>query len=174
MYKPRSRSGRKSAGKKRSYRKSPRRTYRKKSSLVKVVKRVLHSQIENKVSSYYAANQLLTLGTTGVAPFFINLTPNPTQGTTAQQRIGNSVRVVKATVNGFVNVLPYNAITNVMPAPVMVRMWLCRRKQVNIPISGVPGVGDFNNFFQSGATTIGFQQNMLRAFATVRMRTHLT
>lgn len=158
-YYPRRKNARKLAARK--PRKYARRIYKKKSSLVKTIKRVMHSEIENKIVSYYAVNQLLTLGTTGVNPYYINLSPSPVQSVTSQGRVGNSIRVVKASVNGFVNVLPYNAITNPMPAPIYVRMWLCRRKSTNIPISGQPSVGDFNNFFQSGATTLGFQQNML-------------
>lgn len=158
-YYPRRKNVRKS--RKAPRRKYARRVYKKRTPLVKTIKRVLHSQIENKIVSYYAANQLLTLGTTGVSPFYVNLSLSPTQGVTSQQRVGNTIRVVRATINGFVNVLPYNAITNTQPAPVMIKMWLCRRKSTNIPISGQPAVSDFNNFFQSGATTLGFQQNML-------------
>lgn len=141
-------------------RKYARRVYKKRTPLVKTIKRVLHSQIENKISSHYAVNQLLTLATSGVVPYFINLTPSPTQGVTSQQRIGNSIRVVKASVNGFVNVLPYNAVTNLMPSPISVKMWLCKRKNFNNDIR-LPNTTDFNNFFQSGATALGFQQNML-------------
>lgn len=152
---------RKSARKPRKSARKPRKSYyRPKKNFVKSVKKIIHSQIENKVVSTYGANQLLTLGTTGVVPYFMNLTPSPVQNVTSQGRIGNSIRVVKATVNGFVNVLPYNGITNLMPAPVMVKMWLCKRKGFNNE-TRLPNITDFNNFFQSGGTTLGFQQNML-------------
>lgn len=157
-YYPRRKNVRKS--RKAPRRKYARRVYKKRTPLVKTIKQVIHSQIENKIVSTYGANQLLTLGTSGVVPYFMNLTPSPVQNVTSQGRIGNSVRVVKATVNGFVNVLPYNSITNLMPAPVMVKMWLCKRKGFNNE-TRLPNITDFNNFFQSGGTTLGFQQNML-------------
>lgn len=158
MYKPRSR---KPANKKRSYRKSPRRTYRKKSSLVKTIKKVIHQQAENKVNSTYAANQVLSYAGSITNPFWINLTPTPTQGTSVQQRIGNQIRVMRGVVKGFVNVRPYDATYNTQIAPVMIKMWLCRRQTYNSQIGGIPGTNDFANFFQSGATSLGFQSNML-------------
>lgn len=153
---PRRKNVRKSVARK------PRKSYYKpKKNFVKSVKKIIRSQIENKVVSQYAANQLIDYATISRAATFINLTPTPTQGVSVQQRIGNSIRVVKGRIHGCVNVRPYDATFNPQPCPIMIKMWLCRRKQTNIQQTGLPTLADFNNFFQSGSTSTGFQANVL-------------
>lgn len=135
--------------------------YKPKKNLVKTIKQVIHSQVENKVASQYAVNQLITYAGISTTASFINLTPTVSQGVSVQQRVGNCIRVVKARIHGCVNVRPYDATFNPQPSPVMIKMWLCRRKQTNIQQTGLPTLSDFNNFFQSGATSTGFQSNVL-------------
>jgi len=162
MYKKRSYARKtKAPYKKRAYKRKPR---GKRTSLVKTIKRVIHSQIENKIVSSYNTNVILTYAnTTGVSatPSFINLNPNISQGITSSQRIGNQIRVMSAKINGYVNLLLTSPTVNPSTSPVYVKMWLCRRKQTNQGVSGTPSATDFNNFFQSGATSLGFQGSML-------------
>jgi len=141
-------------------RKYARRVYKKKPSLVKTIKQVIHSQIENKKRNDYAANQSLSYAGSLTNPTYINLTPIPSLGTSSAGRIGNTIRVVKGQIRGFVNVLPHNATSNTQIAPIMIKMWLCRRVKDNCNI-GLPGTNDFANFFEAGNTSIGFQSNML-------------
>lgn len=130
-------------------------------SFTKAVKRVIHRMAENKILSSYGANQTLNYAGSITNPTYLNLTPTPSVGASVQQRIGNQIRVVKGRVNGFVNVRPYDGTQNTQPAPVMIKMWLCKRVSYNNAVGGVPGTTDFSNFFQAGSTSVGFQSNML-------------
>ena len=152
--------------KKRSYRrKAPVRKYRKrvykKSSFVKRVKKIIHSQMENKCSSGYAANQTIAYAGSVTDPTRLILTPAITQGAGVNQRIGNMVRITKATVRGYVNLKPYNSLSNPQNAPTYVKMWLCRRQTTNLTISSAPVTTDYANFFQQGNSVLPFQSNML-------------
>lgn len=154
---------------KKTVRKAPRRKYAsrvyKKKSFASRVKRIVHGLIENKVQTVPIANQPLICAGPTVNPYYLSLMPTPTQstanGTTVQGRIGNQITVVKSTIRGFVNLLPYNATTNDLQCPLKVKMWLCSRKQTNRAITSAPITADFSNFFQSGSTALGFQQNIL-------------
>lgn len=161
MYRKRSYKKKSAPYKKRGYKK---RAPRKRSSLVKTIKRVIHSQIENKIVSQYNTNVILTYAnTTGVSatPSFINLNPNISQGVTSSQRLGCQIRIMKGVINGYVNLLLTSPVVNPSTSPVYVKMWLCRRKATNQGVSGVPAATDFNSFFQSGSTSLGFQGSML-------------
>ena len=157
MYKKRSYRLRRKAAPKRKYAK---RVY-KKSSFVKRVKRIIHSQLENKVLSGYAANQSIVNAGSITDPTRIILTPAITQGSGSNQRIGNSVRVVKAIARGYVNLKPYNATNNSQTSPLYVKMWLCRRQTTNLTISSAPTTTDYAQFFQTGNSAVPFQSNML-------------
>ena len=135
--------------------------YRPKKNLVKTIKSVIHSQIENKVQSGYAANQSIAYAGSVTDPTRIILTPALTQGTGANNRIGNQVRVMKANCRGYVNLKPYNVNYNDSKCPIYVKMWLCRRVDTNLTISSAPTTTDYAQFFQSGNTALPFQSNML-------------
>ena len=141
-------------------RKSARSTSRN-PSLVKTVKKIIHSQLENKVVSGYAVNQSIAYAGSVTDPTRLTLVPAIQQGTGSNNRIGNQVRVVKAFVRGFVNLKPYSSLTNLTQCPIYVKMWLCRRVDTNLTITGFPGTTDFSNFFQQGNSTLPFQSNML-------------
>lgn len=148
-------------GRKVARRKYAKRVYKKKTSFAVRVKRVIHRLAENKVQSIpYANNSLINAGSS-VNPYYISLMPTPVQGTSVQERIGNNINVVKSTIRGFVNLLPYNSTTNDLQCPIKVKMWLCSRKKTNRAITSAPIAADFNNFFQSGSTSLGFQSNIL-------------
>lgn len=137
------------------------RVFRKKRTFAARVKKVLHSQIENKVITYPVANQTLSYAGPITNPYYANLTCIPTLGTNVQQRIGNQINVVKGQIKGFVRLLPYVAVSNPLNAPTYIKMWLCKRKSYNVGIGGLPGTTDFSNFFQSGSTSLGFQSSMI-------------
>ena len=139
-----------------------RRAAPKKKSFVARVKKIIHSQLENKVTSYAQANLTLANAiTAGPNPTYLTMIPTMSQGTNAAQRIGNEIRVVKAHIKGFVNLLPYSSVSNPQLSPAYVKMWLCARKQTNIGTTGYPTTTDWNTFFQSGSSSLGFQGNML-------------
>lgn len=118
--------------------------YKGNKKLVRTIKRVIHDVAENKYQSDYGANRTITTAS-GIINTHVNLTPSPSQGVSVQQRTGNIIRIVKASIRGYVNVLPYNALTNPLPSSVYVKMWVCRRK--NFQANAALTASDFNNFF---------------------------
>ena len=150
---------------KRSRRPSAGRRTRKNRSTKKVskavksfVKKAIHRSQENKVFIRYGANNTITTASGG-NPTYLNLVPTPTQGVAQNQRIGNSIKVVKAYIRGHVNLLPYNASTNPYVGPVYVKMWVCSNKQYNT--ATISGTSIATDFFELGSGSAGFQGNML-------------
>jgi len=83
MYYPRKRYGRRPSKKvKRSIYKK--KVYRKKNTLVKTIKSVVHRMTENKSWVNYAANQPIQTNVGSSSPFSIGLLPTPSQGATQQ------------------------------------------------------------------------------------------
>lgn len=113
------------------------------------VKRLIHKNIENKIVIDNAANQGITTATVGQAVYYIPLVPSIGQGPAGNGRIGNEVRVRKAWIKGYVNLLPYNITTN-PTLPLRVRMFLVSSKMQNMAANnGAPP--PTTDFFQSGA-----------------------
>lgn len=139
--------------------KRSKRTAKKVSKAVKsYVKRAIHRNEENKVIINYGANQSLSTANTST-PAYLNLVPLPVQGTAQNQRIGNTIKVVKGFIRGHVNLLPYNASTNPYVGPVMIKMWLASNRQYNTNL--LSSTNCATDFFEIGASTTGFQGNML-------------
>lgn len=145
-------------GRKAPVRKYGRRSYLKpKRNFVKAVKKVISSQIENKQSVTYALNQQINYAGTVTDPAYISLVPALQQGTSNGQRVGNQVRVKKAIIRGYVNINTTSAFgTSIIP--LYCKMWICRRKAQNFydTITGT----DWDEFFQVGTTSVGFQGNL--------------
>jgi len=145
--------GRKKSVVKKGIRKARSQAFRKK------VLSVIHRVAENKKNVFYAANQSMICAQ-GNIPFNINLVPPLSQGTGAAQRIGNVVNVRRASLKGYVNMLPYNATTNPTVGPVYVKMWLFSVK--NMTNSGTLSSSSIgSNFFDTGGSSTGFQNNTL-------------
>lgn len=155
----------KSYGKKRTYGK--RRNYRRRKApvrktnarIARVVKRILHRNIENKSLILYAANQSIPTASTSQAPFILTMIPSPTQGTGVANRIGNEINIRRAVINGRVNILPYNSVTNYQPIPVLVKFFLCSYKINNQP--NTASISTYDTFFDVGNTGANFQGNTL-------------
>lgn len=152
-------------GKKRIYRRR-RGALRKKGDkrIAKVVKRILHTELENKVWISYGSNTAIVTATT-LAPTFLQLLPQPIQGTGHSQRIGNEIRVVKSYVNGRINLLPYNSITNPLSTPVLVKMWVLSYKVNNQPT--MTSASTFSTFFETNNSAVPFQGQILDTVLTV-------
>jgi len=123
------------------------------------VKRIVSKEIENKSWMNYSVNNAINTVSAGATPAYIPLQLQISQGLGKSQRIGNEVKVKRALLTGFVNLLPYNIITNPNGAPVTLKMWICSSKVVN-DIS-LPGTNIGLNFFDVVNSSIGFQGNML-------------
>ena len=141
-----------------------RKTYTRKSSKVSTpvknyVNRMIHNNTENKVFAGYGVNQTLSsaFGTlSGTQALY--LLPQISQGVGQHLRIGNEIKIRKAYIRGYVNILPYSLGVNARPAPVMVKMWVVSFKTINTAlIASCPTA----NFFEAGSSSTGFQANML-------------
>jgi len=134
-------------------------------SVRRYVKNAIHKQIENKEIIDYFSNQTLqtlSSGTnTGVS--CRQLLPLPAQGTAANQRIGNQLRVVSGIIKGHINLKPYDVMTNPLGTPLLVRMILFRDLVTagTQAISGGSLTSYFDNFFKGNGANIPFQGNPL-------------
>jgi len=157
MYKPRSRYARK--GRKAPVRKYGRKSYAKpRRGFVKAVKKIISSQIEDKVVTTYGVNQSIAYAGTATDPAYLSLVPAIAQGDSAQGRIGNQVKLKKAVIRGFVNINTVSVFgTSIIP--LYCKMWICRRKGQNF--YDTINNADWDNFFQAGSTVLGFQGNLL-------------
>lgn len=135
---------------------SMRKRYAKKKSktspmLRLAVKEAIAKLAEKKTVLASATNVALT--TSSGIPNFVALQPTISQGTSQNQRVGNQVRVVNASIRGYVNMLPYNATTNPLGPVTMVKIWIVRYKQSN-PASLV-STDIATAFFDTGAGVSG-------------------
>lgn len=122
----------------------------------KYVKNSIHRLAENKVLISSNVNQSLTTASAS-NPASINLCPTVAQGTSHVGRIGNEIKLVKGFIRGFVNLLPYNATTNPLSTPVMVKLWVCSNKKIQSTTFSSIGSGDF---FEDNASTANFAGNL--------------
>lgn len=133
-------------------------------AIKKYVKKTLSANLENKIYFRYGANQTISNASSGNI-YYINLVPELFQGVNVDQRIGNNVKVVKANITGYVNILPYNATTNPTSPCVMIKLWLCSYKsRHNTNFTTL--YNERTDFFDIGNTNIGFQGNMLDTILT--------
>ena len=126
------------------------------------VKKQISANIENKCFVYYGANTNINTAGASLDCANLYLLPLLSQGTGQANRIGNQIKIKKAVVKGYVNIIPYNATTNPLTAPVMVKMWLVSHRK-----SMTFATGATSNFFETGNSSTGFQGNMLDMVLTV-------
>lgn len=135
--------------KKKTYRRKPVRKMGVSQAVKKYVSRSIHRNIENKTKSVVYLNN--SIGITGYAQ---SLMPVLSQGgTDAEKRIGNEVSLRGGYVKGYVNLLPYDFITNPQ-STVHIRMMLVSMKDENI------NTFDSTNIFQFGNASLDVQGNI--------------
>ena len=122
------------------------------------VKRAIHTNIENKLWIRFANSETITTAAAS-NPEYINLVPFPSQGTTQYTRTGNKIKIMKAYIKGFVNLLPYSSTLNPKVGPIYVKMWLCRYKELNCADISLTSIS--TNFFEGLSGSTSFQGNML-------------
>lgn len=120
----------------------------------KYVKRAISSNLENKVYVQNATNVAINTAA-GTTPTNIYLLPQVGQSVTQTGRIGNEIRIRKAYVKGYVNILPYNLATNPLSTPVLVKLFLVSCKYLNTNTLSSTNIA--SDFFDNGASSIGFQ-----------------
>lgn len=99
----------------------------------------------------------------GATPYTWNMSPNSTtlsinQGTGAGDRIGNQIRIVKATLRMIILPAQYDAVNNPTPMPMEVRVLIARNKQV--PQSSPPLATIFQNGNSYSAPSGGIYDNL--------------
>jgi len=130
-----------------------------KRTISRVVKNSLRSKIEKKQWVYYQNYNAITTCSASI-PVNVNLLPTAmVQGTGDAQRVGNQIKISSAQIEGYVNLAPYNSITNPLSTPVMIKMYLFKVKQVNIQNLGASNIG--SAFFKVNNSGTGFQGNTL-------------
>jgi len=142
----------------RRYRRKP---AKKISTAVKTfVRKAISRNIENKCWYTYGANSSLITATPTTNPTHANLLPtNFLQGTGKSQRIGNEITIKKAYIRGRINLLPYNATTNPLSAPILVKMWVVSNKLSNTFIPTV--ASNWASFFDTVNSAVAFQNSPL-------------
>jgi len=85
-----------------------------KTGIRSTIRSVVKSMAETKLISYTAINESITTANNIVVPYYIPLAPPISQGSGQNNRVGNSIMVTSGHVEGYVNLLPYNATTNTL------------------------------------------------------------
>jgi len=150
---------------KRSFKKgSSRRGGRRRNKLSKGMKRSVTSLIrreeETKCQQHTSSVSLGSYGSNYQANGFIPLTPYGTyvaipQGTGEGDRVGNKLRIVKATFSYVIRPNPYNGSTNILPLPqeVVVRIMAVKNSNILAAAAG--------NYFQAGNGSTNPTGNLL-------------
>lgn len=122
------------------------------------VKRAISSQAENKYTIARYTNQPIV---TAVNTTMTNITLlNPLQaGSSRHSRVGNSVRLKRGYVKGFVNLLP-QGVNNPEGTCIGVKIWMLASSQYN-EIGLLSGSSMASAFYRSDTTPSGPQGNIL-------------
>lgn len=142
--------------------KTKRRTLRK-TSLAKAIRNEITKMAEKKVWVDYGSNSIIVTASTSF-PTYKNLCPVVSQGTTNSTRSGNEIRCVNGSVEGYVNILPYNAILNPLSTPVLVKIWVCYNRAIQT--HDLANTNCYNAFFEISGANTGFQGNTLDMILT--------
>jgi len=142
----------------RPYKRVPRKRSGGRQAITKIVKSVLSRQAENKAWFDYGANQSI-ICTAVSTPTNKNLLPQLAQGVSKSQRVGNEIRVKSGYVKGHVNILPFDSITNNLPVPCYVKIWILSQKIVNT--NSLASTTIASNLFDTVSSAVGMQGNML-------------
>lgn len=122
------------------------------------VRKAIVGAAEKKNFVAYAANQSITTAA-ATFPFGVYLTPQIGQGGGDGQRIANRVKVLSSNLRLCVNLLPYNATTNPLPVPLLVRILIVGYKKAN---QGVVASTDLSTaIWEVNSGVTGFQGNPL-------------
>lgn len=127
------------------------------SSLRQYVKAAVNRLAERKAFIAQGNNISIPV-VTGSVPLGLQLAPAVTQGTSQNQRVGNQIKVVRATVRGHIAIRPYDSIGNPGGPPAMIKLWLVKYSPSN-PAS-LSGTDISTAFFDTGSTVTGLQGNI--------------
>lgn len=130
------------------------------------VNKLLKNSVENKSIQYNGGFIMANYADDNQMRAFA-LSPGTTiplnQGSGAGNRLGNRIKIVKATLNYWMVPAPYSGLLNPVPKPLMIRVWIGYSK-TNPTL--LPTAADMAVFFQNGSVANppnNFIADMLRA-----------
>lgn len=131
-------------------------------SVKKYVKKLIHSQVENKIQNVSASNSFgninndTAMGVYPMCPYQGLWSIG--QGVTQNTRVGNKIKVRRVMLNYTLRPNPYNATTNAIPQLCEVDLFLGYLKQAN---GILPTALDIGQLFQLGNSAMAPQGNLL-------------
>lgn len=141
-----------------------RKSYRKRTKAVpKAIKAYVKKEISRDLEDKFIISRYVNSSincSVGVTPTAISLLPSLANGSSRHTRVGNVVKLKNGFVNGRVNLLPYNASSNAIPAPIAVKIWLLSSVQYN-EIGAFSGTSAATAFFKSDTSPAGLSGNVL-------------
>lgn len=143
-----------------------RKVYRKKTttkrkSINYKIRKVVKSMAESKMKNLFQINQSIVTAGVGYNTFYRQLVPALSVGAGDGQRVGNRVLVSSAVVEGYINMLPYDAVQNPFPS-LKVKLWIVSyiNKNASNTSDQQLTLADFATFFQSNTSGTSFQGNI--------------
>lgn len=145
--------------KKKTYKKKSKKTYVPK-SVKSYVKKIIHTQSENKQFTENQGPNSLNFSTSGTIPLAFDITPALSYGTGNGFRIGNKVKVLRASLN--VNLFKSQAALGSGDVPSRVQFIIA--KVIEAPTS-TPSSGDYDKlFWVDGGATDTFESGQTNMF----------
>jgi len=147
-----------------------RKSTKKKSSLVKLIRRTVQKVAEKKqISNFDIGTNIVPASSASAAGQIFPLCFTTggwevSQGTAQNQRVGNRIRLTKATFSGIIIPKPYNATTFPNPQPQVIQMYIYWDKQN--PTS-VPDPFAANDFFNLGSTAMDFTNSLVDSWLPI-------
>jgi hypothetical protein len=142
----------------------------RKSPLKLMIRKEIARNIEDKHANFVnlGHNNVPSTATTA-ASLVVPVSPQVTgisilQGTSQGARVGNAIKIKKATLRGTIQALAQSATTNTFPKPMYVMMFLFYDK-LNRTITPDPFAS--NDFFQFGGTSADFRNDLVDNWADV-------
>lgn len=123
-----------------------------------IVRKTISGEAEKKSYIVYAANQSI-ITASATTPFAVYLAPQVAQGGGDGQRIGNKIKVISSVLRICINLLPYNAVSNPLPPPLLVRILILGFKKQNVNSAGVTDAS--SALFEVNSGVVGPQGNPL-------------
>lgn len=139
----------------------------------RAVKQVLRGAAEKKVSNLPNLSHSIVPAVQAVGATFdgqiVQVSPGATawsiaQGPSQDERIGNRIRIQRATLKGTMVPEPYDATENPNPQPIVVQMILFYDKTLS---TGFPTPCQSDDLFQLGSTVDGFRNDLVDTWAPI-------
>lgn len=151
----------------RKYSKRPAKRYSRKprvSAVKTMVRKEIARNVENKTFQYVEnpGLDILPCNSPGFESKIISCSPNSgylaiQQGTGQGQRIGNRIKIKSLRIGGVIFPLPYNATSNLTPAPVQIKLWFFYDKEEP---QAYPTPQSSADFLQFGSSSLPLQNQL--------------